>query len=82
MCALEARLEDGDMSIELEDDDLLEQPQLARIYAYLYREGEATHAYIYTTDIAAGEGVETVLRMRLWRCNNVRQRLQIYRGSC
>lgn len=36
-------------------------PALGALAAQVLSAGEATHAYIYTTDIAAGEGAETVL---------------------
>jgi hypothetical protein len=36
-------------------------PALGGLAAQVLSSGEATHAYIYTTDIAAGEGAETVL---------------------
>ncbi len=36
-------------------------PALGGLAAQVLGSGEATHVYIYTTDIAAGEGAETVL---------------------
>ena len=36
-------------------------PALGALAAQVLCSGKATHAYIYTTDIAAGEGAETVL---------------------
>ena len=35
-------------------------PALAGVAAQAFAEGTADHAYIYTTDVAAGEGAETV----------------------
>ena len=36
-------------------------PALGALAAQALSSGDTTHAYIYTTDIAAGEGAETVL---------------------
>jgi hypothetical protein len=36
-------------------------PALGALAAQVLSSGDATHAYIYTTDIAAGEGAKTVL---------------------
>ena len=35
-------------------------PALAGVAAQAFAEGSADHAHIYTTDVAAGEGAETV----------------------
>jgi hypothetical protein len=44
-----------------EDEIERADPSLGALAAQVLSSGSATHAYIYTTDIAAGEGAETVL---------------------
>jgi predicted nucleic acid-binding protein len=48
---------DGRLADEIERAD----PALGALAAQALSSGTTTHAYIYTTDIAAGEGAETVL---------------------
>ena len=50
-------------SVDDRSEDEVERadPALGALAAQVLSTGEATHAYIYTTDIAAGEGAETVL---------------------
>jgi hypothetical protein len=50
-------------SVDDRPEDEIERadPALGALAAQVLSSGGATHAYIYTTDIAAGEGAETVL---------------------